>query len=262
MKHGALLVNAARGPVVATDALVEALQQRRIRAAVDVTDPEPLPPGHPLWSAPNCLITPHIGGSTPEFIYRAFGFAARPGAALHRRRTAGERRDRSGLLTIWSTSSRSGSSSSKSLDPLRPRRLPRLPRLPLFLIVIFDDDAVVHRPRSLHRLRSRLRRPLLRRPVIASSLLPRPHRLRRPGRQRSPGPGGGPAAARREPLAGLVRGSRASAKSVGIGFCEMRMGLSPETGPKLSAVRCRRRVGRAGTPRKARCSIRRAGTAR
>jgi phosphoglycerate dehydrogenase-like enzyme len=76
MKHGALLVNAARGPVVATDALVEALQQRRIRAAVDVTDPEPLPPGHPLWSAPNCLITPHIGGSTPEFIYRAFRFAA------------------------------------------------------------------------------------------------------------------------------------------------------------------------------------------
>jgi phosphoglycerate dehydrogenase-like enzyme len=77
MKHGALLVNAARGPVVVTDALVEALQQYRIRAAVDVTDPEPLPAGHPLWSAPNCLITPHIGGSSPEFIYRAFHFAAR-----------------------------------------------------------------------------------------------------------------------------------------------------------------------------------------
>lgn len=76
MKHGALLVNAARGPVVVTDALVEALQQKRIRAAIDVTDPEPLPAGHPLWSAPNCLITPHIGGSTPEFIYRAFRFAA------------------------------------------------------------------------------------------------------------------------------------------------------------------------------------------
>jgi phosphoglycerate dehydrogenase-like enzyme len=77
MKHGALLVNAARGPVVVTDALVEALQQYHIRAAVDVTDPEPLPAGHPLWSAPNCLITPHIGGSSPEFIYRAFRFAAR-----------------------------------------------------------------------------------------------------------------------------------------------------------------------------------------
>lgn len=76
MKHGALLVNAARGPVVVTDALVEALEQQRIRAAVDVTDPEPLPAGHPLWSAPNCLITPHIGGSTPEFIHRAFRFGA------------------------------------------------------------------------------------------------------------------------------------------------------------------------------------------
>jgi len=76
MKRGALLVNAARGPVVSTDALVAALQQHHIRAAVDVTDPEPLPAGHPLWSAPNCLITPHIGGSTPEFIHRAFRFAA------------------------------------------------------------------------------------------------------------------------------------------------------------------------------------------
>ena len=86
MKRGALLVNAARGPVVVTDALVEALEQKRIRAAVDVTDPEPLPAGHPLWSAPNCLITPHIGGSTPEFIYRAFRF----GAGQVRRFIAGE----------------------------------------------------------------------------------------------------------------------------------------------------------------------------
>jgi phosphoglycerate dehydrogenase-like enzyme len=76
MKPNALLVNAARGPVVVTEALLEALQQQRIRAALDVTDPEPLPPDHPLWSAPNCLITPHIGGSTPEFIHRAFRFAA------------------------------------------------------------------------------------------------------------------------------------------------------------------------------------------
>jgi phosphoglycerate dehydrogenase-like enzyme len=76
MKHGALLVNAARGPVVDTEALVEALEQGRIRAVVDVTDPEPLPAGHPLWSAPNCMITPHIGGSTPEFIHRAFRFGA------------------------------------------------------------------------------------------------------------------------------------------------------------------------------------------
>jgi phosphoglycerate dehydrogenase-like enzyme len=76
MKPGALLVNAARGPVVLTEALVEALQQHRIRAAVDVTDPEPLPAGHPLWLAPNCMITPHVGGSTPEFIHRAFRFGA------------------------------------------------------------------------------------------------------------------------------------------------------------------------------------------
>ena len=76
MKQGALLVNAARGPVVVTDALVAALEAHRIRAAVDVTDPEPLPPDHPLWGAPNCLITPHVAGSTPEFIHRAFRFAA------------------------------------------------------------------------------------------------------------------------------------------------------------------------------------------
>lgn len=74
MKHGALLVNAARGPVVDTDALVKALTEHRLRAALDVTDPEPLPAGHPLWSAPNLLLTPHIGGSTPEFIERAFKF--------------------------------------------------------------------------------------------------------------------------------------------------------------------------------------------
>lgn len=86
MKPRALLVNAARGPVVVTDALVDALTQHRIRAALDVTDPEPLPPGHPLWLAPNCLITPHVGGSTPEFIHRAFRF----GAEQVRRYIAGE----------------------------------------------------------------------------------------------------------------------------------------------------------------------------
>ncbi|WP_174240894.1 2-hydroxyacid dehydrogenase [Granulicella sp. S190] len=76
MKRGALLVNAARGAVVVTEALLEALRDHRIRAALDVTDPEPLPPGHPLWSAPNCMITPHVAGSTPEFIHRAFRFGA------------------------------------------------------------------------------------------------------------------------------------------------------------------------------------------
>ncbi len=86
MKPGALLVNAARGPVVVTDALVEALQQNRIKAVLDVTDPEPLPADHPLWSVPNCMITPHVGGSTPEFIHRAFRF----GAEQVRRFLAGE----------------------------------------------------------------------------------------------------------------------------------------------------------------------------
>jgi phosphoglycerate dehydrogenase-like enzyme len=71
MKRGALLVNAARGPVVDTDALVEALRGGGIRAALDVTDPEPLPTGHALWSAPNLLITPHIAGASPRFTERA-----------------------------------------------------------------------------------------------------------------------------------------------------------------------------------------------
>jgi len=71
MQQGALLVNAARGPIVDTDALVDALNAGRIRAALDVTDPEPLPDGHPLWKCPNLLITPHIGGSTPMFAPRA-----------------------------------------------------------------------------------------------------------------------------------------------------------------------------------------------
>jgi phosphoglycerate dehydrogenase-like enzyme len=76
MRQGALLVNAARGPVVHTDALVAALQAGRIRAALDVTDPEPLPDGHPLWSCPNLFITPHIGGSSPQFAPNAVRIAS------------------------------------------------------------------------------------------------------------------------------------------------------------------------------------------
>lgn len=71
MKQDALIVNVARGPVVDTDALVQALNNGKIRAAVDVVDPEPLPADHPLWSAPNCLITPHLGGETDIFTPRA-----------------------------------------------------------------------------------------------------------------------------------------------------------------------------------------------
>jgi phosphoglycerate dehydrogenase-like enzyme len=65
-------VNVARGTVVDTDDLLKALDEGRVRAALDVTDPEPLPPEHPLWSAPNVLITPHVGGATPAMWPRAY----------------------------------------------------------------------------------------------------------------------------------------------------------------------------------------------
>lgn len=72
MREGALLINVARGPVVDTDALVFALGEGRISAALDVTDPEPLPSGHPLWSAPNLLLTPHVGGDSKAMWPRTY----------------------------------------------------------------------------------------------------------------------------------------------------------------------------------------------
>jgi phosphoglycerate dehydrogenase-like enzyme len=71
MPDGALLVNASRGVVVDTDALLAELTAERLRAALDVTDPEPLPEGHALWSAPGLLLTPHVGGAVPETNARA-----------------------------------------------------------------------------------------------------------------------------------------------------------------------------------------------
>ena len=71
MPDGALLVNVSRGPVVDTDALVAQTSSGRLRAALDVTDPEPLPTGHPLWSSPGVLISPHVGGNTSAFRPRA-----------------------------------------------------------------------------------------------------------------------------------------------------------------------------------------------
>ena len=71
LKDDALLVNVARGPVVETEALLAELESGRLRAALDVTDPEPLPPTHPLWHAPNVLITPHVGGPSSAFLPRA-----------------------------------------------------------------------------------------------------------------------------------------------------------------------------------------------
>lgn len=77
MRRGTFLVNAARGAIIDTDALVASLQAHHIRAALDVTDPEPLPDGHPLWSAPGLLLTPHIAGSTPLFLDRVFRFVGK-----------------------------------------------------------------------------------------------------------------------------------------------------------------------------------------
>ncbi|MER0241021.1 2-hydroxyacid dehydrogenase [Streptomyces sp. HSW2009] len=71
MKDGALLVNVARGAIVDTKALLAEVETGRLSAALDVTDPEPLPPGHPLWHAPGVLITPHVGGPSSAFRPRA-----------------------------------------------------------------------------------------------------------------------------------------------------------------------------------------------
>jgi phosphoglycerate dehydrogenase-like enzyme len=86
MPVGALLVNAARGPVVDTAALLAECAAGRLAAALDVTDPEPLPLDHPLWSLPNVFITPHVAGGVNGLHRRAFGLA---GAQL-RRYAAGE----------------------------------------------------------------------------------------------------------------------------------------------------------------------------
>lgn len=67
MKDGALLINVARGPIIDTDALLAELNSGRLFAALDVTDPEPLPGGHPLWQAPNLLLVPHVGGNSAAF---------------------------------------------------------------------------------------------------------------------------------------------------------------------------------------------------
>ena len=64
LPDGALVINVGRGSLIDTGALVDHVGRGRIRAALDVTDPEPLPEGHPLWSLPGVLITPHVGGAS------------------------------------------------------------------------------------------------------------------------------------------------------------------------------------------------------
>jgi phosphoglycerate dehydrogenase-like enzyme len=75
LPDGALLVNAGRGRTIETSALVEELQAGRMRAALDVTDPEPLPGDHPLWGLPNVLISPHMAGDSPGSTIRSFELA-------------------------------------------------------------------------------------------------------------------------------------------------------------------------------------------
>jgi phosphoglycerate dehydrogenase-like enzyme len=84
MKDGALLINAARGAVLDTQALVSELATGRLRAALDVTDPEPLPAGHPLWECDGVFITPHVGASTPVSKRRAARLAREQAEAFMR----------------------------------------------------------------------------------------------------------------------------------------------------------------------------------
>ncbi|NIH84967.1 2-hydroxyacid dehydrogenase [Amycolatopsis granulosa] len=76
MPDGAILVNAARGPVVDTAALLAELRAGRLRAALDVTDPEPLPADHPLWTASNVVLTPHVAGSVTGSQRRSYAVVA------------------------------------------------------------------------------------------------------------------------------------------------------------------------------------------
>jgi len=77
MRDGALLVNVGRGGLVDSDALLAEVESGRLRAALDVTDPEPLPADHRLWRAPGVLITPHLGGDSEAFVPRAQAMIAR-----------------------------------------------------------------------------------------------------------------------------------------------------------------------------------------
>jgi phosphoglycerate dehydrogenase-like enzyme len=84
MPDGALFVNIARGQLVDTDALLAELTATRLSAFLDVTDPEPLPADHPLWDAPNLILTPHVGGGTAGWDRRAYRLVREQVLRLHR----------------------------------------------------------------------------------------------------------------------------------------------------------------------------------
>ena len=86
LPDGALVVNVGRGPVLDTSAILAETKSGRLRAALDVTDPEPLPPGHPLWHSPGTIITPHVAGGAAAFYPKAADFIV----AQVRRFAAGE----------------------------------------------------------------------------------------------------------------------------------------------------------------------------
>ena len=75
LRDGTLVVNAGRGRTIDTEALTRELLGGRLRAALDVVDPEPLPTDHPLWALPNVLITPHMAGDSPSTTIRCFEMA-------------------------------------------------------------------------------------------------------------------------------------------------------------------------------------------
>jgi phosphoglycerate dehydrogenase-like enzyme len=75
LRDGALVVNAGRGGLVVTEALMRELESGRLRAVLDVVEPEPMPPDHPLWDSPGVAMSPHIGGDSPQAWERAWHFA-------------------------------------------------------------------------------------------------------------------------------------------------------------------------------------------
>jgi phosphoglycerate dehydrogenase-like enzyme len=74
LKKGSVVINASRGKLIDPEALEIALRSGQVRAALDVTEPEPLPDGHPLWTAPGVFITPHVAGWSPRQLDRAYAF--------------------------------------------------------------------------------------------------------------------------------------------------------------------------------------------